>query len=78
MKKLLGYADEYIRQSNWMDLSMIKLCLGAMGVLIGIALPQKSRKRAVLISGIVFAVTYVPLMDKFWRIVNETKEEKEE
>ena len=42
MKKLFGYADKYVKQSDWKDLAMIKFCLAAMGVLIGISLPVKN------------------------------------
>lgn len=31
MKKLFTYADEYIKESDWQDLAMLKLCLGALG-----------------------------------------------
>lgn len=69
MKKLFGYADKYIKQSDWKDLAMIKFCLAAMGVVIGASLPEKHRKPAPWIAGGVFAATYLPLMVKFFRIV---------
>lgn len=71
MKKLFGYADKYLKQSDWKDLAMIKFCLAAMGVVIGASLPEKSKKSAVWIAGGVFAATYLPLMAKFFRIVTE-------
>lgn len=69
MKKLFGYADKYIAQSDWKDLAMIKFCLAAMGVMIGVFVPEKRRKTAVWIAGGVFTATYLPLMAKFFRIV---------
>lgn len=69
MKRLFGYADQYIRHSDWKDLAMIKFCLGAMGVVMGASLPEKHRKTAVCIAGGVFVATYLPLMAKFFRIV---------
>lgn len=71
MKKLFGYADKYIRQSSWKDLAMLKICLGAMGIVIGASLPEKRRKPALWIAGGVLAATYLPLMVKFFRIVTE-------
>lgn len=68
MKKLFEYADQYIQQSDWKDLAMIKFCLAAMGVLIGVSLPKKHRKTALWIAGGVFTATYLPLMAKFFRI----------
>ena len=69
MKKLFGYADKYMKQSDWKDLAMIKFCLAAMGVVIGASLPEKHRKPALWIAGGVFAATYLPLMAKFFRFV---------
>lgn len=69
MKKLLGYADEYVKQSDWKDLAMIKFCLAAMGVLIGISLGEKEKKPAAWIAGGIFLTTYIPLMTKFFRVV---------
>ena len=69
MKKLFGYADAYIKQSDWKDLALLKFCLAAIGTLVGISLPSKSKKPAALIAGSVFIATYIPLMAKFFRII---------
>ena len=58
MEKLFGYAEEYIEQSDWKTLAALKFCLTSLGVLIGMALPQKCRKCAKIIASVVFAVTY--------------------
>ena len=65
MKKLLSAADAYIAEMNWKDLALVKLCLCAMGMLMGLAAPQKARKWVALGAGLVFLATYVPLMLKF-------------
>ena len=57
MKRLFGYADEYIKQSDWKDLAMIKFCLASMGVIIGASLSEKRRKPAVWIASGVFVST---------------------
>lgn len=77
MKKLFAYADEYIQQSSWKDLAMLKFCLAAIGVIIGLSVPKKHRKPALYTAAAVFAVTYVPLMDKFFRIVLGKPEEED-
>ena len=73
MKKLFGYADEFISQSNWKDLALIKFCLCAIGVIWGIVLPKKARKPAVFIALGVFIITYIPLMTKLFRIMGIIK-----
>lgn len=71
MKNLFGYADKYIRKSDWKDLAMLKFCLAAMGVIIGASLPEKHRRPAIWIAGGIFAATYFPLMAKFFRIATD-------
>ena len=42
-----------------------------MGLLIGINAPKKHQKTVTVLSALVFAVTYVPLMSKLLRIAVE-------
>ncbi len=69
MQKLFTYADAYIKESDWQDLAMLKLCLGALGVLIGLSLPKKGKKTGALFAAGVFTATYIPLMAKLFRII---------
>lgn len=69
MKKLFGYADEYIRQSDWKDMALVKFCLMSIGLMIGMFVPKEKRKLVLPIAGLVFLLTYVPLMTKFFRII---------
>ncbi len=78
MKSLFDYGNEYLKQSDWKDLAMIKFCLCSMGIVIGCSLPEKYRKPAIAASAGVFALTYVPLMKKFADIVMEKDTEDAE
>lgn len=69
MKKLFDYADRYIQESSWKDIALLKFCLFAMGILAGMQMPEKNRKRVGIAAALVFAVTYIPLMSKYIRIV---------
>lgn len=71
MKKLFDYADQYIRESSWKDMALLKFCLFAMGILAGMQIPEKYRKRVGIAAALVFVVTYIPLMSKYVRIVME-------
>lgn len=73
MNKLFVYANQYVKESDWKDLSLIKFCLCAIGVIIGINIPRKHRKTATKVAAGVFAVTYVPLMVKFIKIIFRKK-----
>lgn len=71
MCKLFDCANEYVRQSDWKDLALIKFCLAAIGVLIGLEVPKKHRDAACGLALGIFIASYVPLMGKFFRVVRE-------
>lgn len=74
--KLFDVANQYIEESDWKVLSALKFCLLALGMLIGMFLPEKSKKTAIAICAVVFGVTYVPLMYKFFKIACQDEEEE--
>lgn len=71
MKKLFCYADKYIGKSDWKDLAMLKFCLFSMGLLAGMRIPEKNRKKAGWIAAAVFVATYIPQMAKFFSVIKE-------
>lgn len=71
MKNIFDYANQYIEESDWKDLATLKFCLFSIGVLVGMKIPAKGKKRAGKIACLVFVITYLPLMKKFFRIVFE-------
>ena len=48
---------------------MLKFCLISLGMMIGMQIKPKYKKSVFLGSLGVFAVTYVPLMKKFFRVL---------
>lgn len=78
MKKLFDTADEYLRQSDWKDMAMLKFCLAAMGVLIGTIIPKKHKEAAQVFAWSIFVATYIPLMAKFFRILLPAPAEADE
>ena len=46
MKKLIGWADGYLKECAWRDMALLKFCLGSLGVLIGLQVPKKRKKTA--------------------------------
>lgn len=69
MKCLFSCANEYVKESDWKDLALVKFCLCAIGVMIGLSIPEKKKKVPFIAAGVVFTVTYIPLMTKFLRIM---------
>ncbi len=66
MKNLFYYADKYLE-----DLAMIKFCLFSIGILAGIKIPAKNKKKAGMVASVLFAITYIPLMAKFFAVIAE-------
>lgn len=72
MNKLFKCADQYLEESDWKDLALVKLCLCAMGVMIGLSIPKEKRKYPLIAAALVFVATYIPLMVKFIGIAVKT------
>lgn len=69
MKTLFASADEYLQNSDWKDIAVLKLCLLSLGLLAGMQLPEKHRKTARVAAVVIFVATYIPLMTEFLRIL---------
>lgn len=78
MKKLFTCANRYIQECDWKDLAMLKFCLCAIGVMIGLCIPKEKKKCPLIAASIVFTATYIPLMMKFGKVAAETLCQKEE
>lgn len=65
MKKLLDWANDCIRRWSWKDVALLKLCMLALGVLAGLALPRRAHREARTLCGGVFLLTWVILMADF-------------
>lgn len=75
MKKLFGYADKYLKKSDWKDLALLKFCLFSIGMMTGARLPERSRKKVMGAAFAVFIITYIPLMAKFIGVIMEKDDE---
>ncbi|MBU5450511.1 permease of phosphate ABC transporter [Acetivibrio sp. MSJd-27] len=69
MKKLFAIAKDYIRNMTLWDMSFLKFCLYALGMTVGLLVPKKYKKTALIGTSAVFTATYIPLMAKFFRIL---------
>lgn len=65
MKRILNYADDYIKSCSWKDIVLLKLCLCSIGVIIGLKISPKYKKASLGIAIAVYAATYIPIMSKF-------------
>lgn len=62
---LFTAAERYLKRCKWWDIALLKVCLCALGVLIGLAVPGRRKRAAAWTASVVFIATYVPLMGRF-------------
>jgi len=74
MEKLTSIANQYVKESDWKLIAMLKICLLSFGMILGISMPKKYKKIVFTIGIPVFFITYVPLMAKLYRLVKENLE----
>lgn len=67
--KLFDAADRYCKTSTWKTLAALKFCLFSIGIMVGVLLPESCKIPVLVLFGIVFLVTYVPLMAKLFRLL---------
>lgn len=65
MKKLFSAADRYLRICTWRDIALLKVCVMAMGLLLGLMIPAQKKKLSAWAAALVFAGTCTPLLAKF-------------
>ncbi len=76
--KLLERANAYCRQMDWKDMALLKVCLFALGMVAGMAIPSgKAPGAALLGASLAFVATWVPQMAKFLREWTREEEEPE-
>ena len=69
MKRIFASADEFIRESTWKDLAVLKFCLLSLGLLAGTWIAERRKKCVRIAASVVFVLTYIPLMAKYLRIL---------
>ena len=65
MKKLFACANAYLASRDWKMVAVLKFCLLSLGLLLGLCVPARHKKKAAIAGGIVFVLTYIPLMTDF-------------
>lgn len=73
MKRLFSVANEYVRRSDWKDLALVKFCLCAVGIIIGVLVPATKKKPVGIIAAVVFMITYVLLMPRYYVMLIQDK-----
>ena len=76
MKCLIEIGNRYVKESDWKTIALLKFCLCALGIMIGLKVPREKKRIWGCGAFLVFAACYVPLI---WKLVelmqNEACEE---
>lgn len=75
MKKLIDAGNLYLKHMDLTDVALLKICVGSLGVMVGLGAAKRHRRSAGALAGLLFVGTYVPLMGKLVRILVDTGEE---
>ena len=59
MKKLFDCADFYMAARDWKMLTAMKFCLCSIGVLLGLSVPEKSKKGTIIFYSVYAALILV-------------------
>lgn len=73
MKKLLDFGNRYAGQSDWTDFALLKFCVCAIGLFIGTFVSAGNARTVRIIAAAVFAVTYVILMIRVFKVIKDRK-----
>ena len=71
LTKLFDSADQFIEDSNWTTISVLKICLISLGFLLGVS-TKKHKKLKGFFAFVLFAATCAPLVQKFAHIYKES------
>lgn len=68
--KITKCATRYAKQANWVDLGLLKVCVGSVGVIIGLCLPKEGKKTALAGASVAFSLAFCPLIYRFFKSVS--------
>ncbi|PJJ27350.1 permease of phosphate ABC transporter [Lacrimispora celerecrescens] len=68
MKEICKCADAFVQKCSIKDFALLKICLCAVGIMVGLSIPEKKRKWPLMAAGFVFIFSYILIMAKFVKI----------
>ena len=71
MSKLFDAADRYLEESDWKTIAVLKICLIALGIMLGIRVKKEHKKPVFIVTLIIFFATVIPLVKKFIKVWKE-------
>ena len=72
MRKMFDAANRFMETSDWKTLAVMKFCLISLGVMLGMCVGKRHKRKVFAVTGPVFLATYVPLMLSLYKIYRES------
>lgn len=57
MKKLTAFLNDYVLECDWKDMALIKTCVCAFGVMLGLTVKKERKKPIMILSSLIFLLT---------------------
>ncbi len=73
MKEMCTCADAFVQKCSIKDFALLKICLCAVGIMVGLSIPEKKRKWPLMAAGFVFIFSYILIMAKLVKICMEER-----
>lgn len=73
MKCMIHWGNQYLEESDWKTIALLKLCVCAAGVMIGLKVPKQKKPVSGCVAFSVFMACCVPLVWKLVEIVKRSK-----
>lgn len=73
MKGICECADVFVQKCSIKDFALLKICLCAVGIMVGLSIPEKKRRWPLMAAGFVFVFSYILIMAKFVKICMEER-----
>ncbi|MBE7720562.1 hypothetical protein [Lacrimispora indolis] len=68
MKGMCECADVFVQKCSVKDFALLKICLCAVGIMVGLMIPEKKKKWPLMAAGVVFVFSYILIMGKFIKV----------
>lgn len=78
MKQFIAWAKTYVKEMKLSDVAVLKICLAAFGLMIGLHVPKAKKRPVMLCALAVFCAACVPLVGKFIAIASRQVKSKRE
>lgn len=76
MRNFIAFINDYIKNCDSRMMALVKLCLGVLGLLAGLAVPREHKKKVAAGGVVLLLAAYIPLVADCVRRYSKKKNRK--